>query len=165
MFKIRILAGISMALISLTSAVSLSAQDSKTVPGKTIFGESKKETTKAMKQIVKDLGLKKECAECHVKGDFAKDTPKKEIARQMKLGFVDSLVEKGKTQFELVEDGKTILVMAQLKSEGKDAGIHLSATTPDKKTHSKVVPLPKKGDAITCATCHNGAKHITLVDH
>ena len=159
--KTRMLAGIYLALIFLAFSVPIGAEG-----GKTIFGKNKKETTKAMRQIVKDLGLKKtKCSECHVKGDFAKETPKKAITRKMKLGFVDSLVVKGKSQIEIVDHGKTILVMAQLKLEGKDAGIHLSATTPDKKTHSKILPLPKKDQGISCATCHNGAKHIVLDHH
>ena len=69
--------------------------------GNTLFGENQVETIKAMKKIVKAIGVK-QCTYCHVKRGgkpkFVLETPNKEIARHMKLGFVDSLVSRGRVE-------------------------------------------------------------------
>lgn len=130
--------------------------------GKTIFGENKKETFKAMKGIAKSLGVK--CLHCHVKESgkikYEIDTPHKEIARQMKHNFVDSLGHKLQVELEIPHEGNTIAVLAKYHAQGDSAGIHLKATTPAEKTYQKEVLLPEKGAAITCMTCHNGQVHF-----
>ena len=72
--------------------------------GSTLFGENQVETIKAMKKIVKAIGVK-HCTYCHVKKGgkpkFDLETPNKEIARHMKLEFVDSLIFRGRVELSL----------------------------------------------------------------
>ncbi len=132
--------------------------------GKTIFGENKKATQKAMVKVAKALGVK--CIFCHVKEGgkmkYKEETKHKKIGRYMKLSLVDSLAIKGKISFEIPEDEGKIKVLAVYQTAGDAPGIHLSATTPDNKVHKKTLPLPKEGDPITCMTCHQRHKHILL---
>ena len=47
-------------------------------------------------------------------------------------------------------------------AKGEDAGIHLTATTKNGKSHQKVVALPAEGKSLNCMTCHNGKVHILM---
>ena len=139
--------------------------------GRTLFGENQVETIKAMKRIVKAIGVK-QCTYCHVKRGgkpkFDLETPNKEIARHMKLGFVDSLVSRGKVELSLPQSDSRTGVVAMYVSSGENAGIHLTATTgaalkegeelPEgvvAQSYKGVVALPGDGEGITCMTCHN----------
>ena len=100
--------------------------------GRTLFGENQVETIKAMKRIVKAIGVK-QCTYCHVKRGgkpkFDLETPNKEIARltfRMKLGFVDSLVSRGKVELSLPQSDSRTGVVAMYVSSGENAGIHLA---------------------------------------
>ena len=143
-------------------ASAVSGQD-----GKTIFGENKKATLKAMKLVSKALGVK--CLHCHVKEGgkilYSKDTAEKEIARSMKTVFVDSLVLKGQTQMTFVEKEKKTDITARFIAKGDSAGIHLTAKTADGKVHRKLLPLPPDPNALNCATCHNGKLHFLTHAH
>jgi hypothetical protein len=148
--------------------------------GKTIFGDSRTQTLKAMREIVKAVGVKKQggCLFCHVKEkgkmNFTVDTPHKRVVRTMKASFLDSLAAKGHAEVTIdeEEEGK-IHITADYRSEGEKPGIHLSATVtktvvdlqaggpkPATSTYSAVLPLPEKGAAVTCMTCHNGELHF-----
>ena len=126
--------------------------------GKTIFGENKKTTLKAMKMVSKALGVK--CLHCHVREDgkilYPKDTAEKEIARSMKMVFVDSLFLKRQTLVTLEEDKKKTHITARFVAKGDSAGIHLTAKTADGEVYRKLLPLPTDPKALYCATCHNG---------
>ena len=135
--------------------------------GKTIFGENKKATLKAMKKVAKSLGVK--CLHCHVKEGgkilYPKNTPEKEIARSMKTGFVDSLVHKGRIELTVVEDKKATDLTARYVAKGDSAGIYLAGETADGKMHQKRLPLPPEGQAVNCATCHDGKLHFLTHTH
>lgn len=138
--------------------------------GKTLFGDNQVETIKAMKKIVKAIGVK-QCTYCHVKKGgkpkFDLETPNKEIARHMKQGFVDSLVSQGRVELSLTQSGQKTSVVAVYIPSGQNAGIHLTATTgaalkegesrPDSsaKSYTGIVALPGEGEGISCLTCHN----------
>ena len=170
MLKSKVLLCGFLSLFTAIMATPGQAQD-----GKTIFGENKKETFKAMKGISKSLGVK--CLYCHVKEGgkikYKTDTPHKKLARLMKVSFVDSLVQKGASELEIAEEHHKTIVKAVYQAKGKDAGIHLTATTletpgtieelitnKDGKSHQKVVALPAEGKSLNCMTCHNGKVHI-----
>ena len=133
--------------------------------GKTIFGENKKATFKAMKGIAKSLGVK--CLFCHVKEGgkpkYEVDTPRKELARRMKRSLVDSLLIKGEVQIAIEHEDHKTTVKAVYTAKGDSPGIHLTAVTGG-KTFAKTIPLPEKGpdgtSAINCMTCHNGETHF-----
>ena len=157
MFKRAVfLCGLSI-LLSATIPGPSSAQG-----GKTIFGENKKETVTAMKQIAQSLGVR--CVHCHVKKGgrikYEIDSPEKEIARLMKTSMVDSLAQKGQIEIKLVEEDHETTITAVYRAQGDSAGIHLKALSAAGKTVQHVVPLPDKGAAIQCMTCHNGHLHI-----
>ena len=135
----------AVSIISFTIVLGIApalAQD-----GKTIFGENKKATLKAMKKVAKSLGVK--CLHCHVKEGgkilYPKNTPEKEIARSMKTGFVDSLVHKGQIELQLVEDEKKTDLTARFVAKGDSAGIYLAAKTAEGKVHQKRLSLPPEG--------------------
>ena len=155
----------AVSIISFTIVLGIApalAQD-----GKTIFGENKKATLKAMKKVAKSLGVK--CLHCHVKEGgkilYPKNTPEKEIARSMKTGFVDSLVHKGQIELQLVEDEKKTDLTARFVAKGDSAGIYLAAKTAEGKVHQKRLSLPPEGQAVNCATCHNGKLHFLTHTH
>lgn len=135
--------------------------------GKTIFGENKKATFKAMKANAKALDVK--CVYCHVKEggkmNYKKETKHKKVGRAMKLGMVDSLALKGEIVVEIPEEEGKIEILAVFQAEGDNVGIHLTATMPDKKTHQSTLALPKEGESITCMTCHQGKLHFLTHDH
>lgn len=135
--------------------------------GKTIFGENRKATQKEMVKVTKALGVK--CVFCHVKEGgkmkYEEETKHKKIGRGMKLNLVDSLAIKGKVTVEIPEDEGKLEILAVLQANGDNAGIHLTATTPDKKVHKKTLPLPKEGESITCMTCHQRQLHFLTHDH
>ena len=152
----------SLLLLLATAWNPVSAQS-----GKTMFGDNKKATFKAMKAIAKSLGVK--CLFCHVKESgkpkYEVDTPYKELARKMKTAFVDSLLIKGQVELVIDAEGHKTTVKAVHTATGDTTGIHLTATTADGKAHAVVLPLPPKGGtngttAINCMTCHNGKTHI-----
>ena len=130
--------------------------------GKTIFGENKKETVTAMKQIAQSLGVR--CVHCHVKKGgrikYEIESPNKEIARLMKTSLMDSLAQKGRVEIKLVEEDHEMTITAVYRTQGDSTGIHLKALTAAGKTVQNVAPLPDKGAAIQCMTCHNGHLHI-----
>ena len=144
--------------------------------GKTIFGDTKIETLKAMMGIVKSLGVKKMggCLYCHVKEkgkmDFTIDTPNKNIVRMMKHGFVDSLAAKGKIELSLPHEGKhPTQIVAEYLAGADSPRIHLTAVVTSSssdsekettETFSSDVSLPEKGAGISCMTCHNGSVHF-----
>ena len=144
--------------------------------GRTMFGENQVETIKAMKKIVKAIGVK-QCTYCHIKRGgkpkFDLETPNKKIARHMKLGFVDSLVSQGRVELRLPQSDFRTGVAAVYITSGENAGIHLTATTwavlkegenlPEgvvARSYSGVVALPGDGESITCMTCHNRKLHF-----
>ena len=142
-------------------------QSAQAQEGKTIFGENKKATFKAMKANAKALDVK--CVYCHVKEGgkmkYKKETKHKKVGRAMKLGMVDSLVIKGEITVEIPEEEGKFEILAVLQAKGDNAGIHLTATTPDKKTYKSTLALPKEGESITCRTCHQGKLHFLTHDH
>lgn len=149
----------SLLLLLATAWNPVSAQS-----GKTIFGDNKRSTFKAMKAISKALGVK--CLFCHVKEggkpQYEIDTPYKELTRKMKTAFVDSLLIKGQVELLIDAEGHKTTIKAVHTTTGDTTGIHLTATTADGKAHAVVLPLPPKGgtNAINCMTCHNGKTHI-----
>ena len=179
-------------LLAACLGLALSQPVSGEEDGKTIFADSRKGTLTAMKGIVKDIGVGKKgsCLFCHVKEGgktvFPKDTPNKRIVRRMKLGFMDSLAIKGKVELELTESEHKTLIVAEYRAEGKDAGIHLTATLTEEhgeengqhaggehaeetegaagghepRTFYGKVNLPAEGESITCMTCHEGELHF-----
>ena len=155
------------AVSIISFAIVLGIAPALALDGKTIFGENKKATLKAMKKVAKSLGVK--CLHCHVKEGgkilYPKNTPEKEIARSMKTGFVDSLVHKGQIELQLVEDEKKTDLTAWFVAKGDSAGIYLAAKTAEGKVHQKRLPLPPEGQAVNCATCHNGKLHFLTHTH
>ena len=139
--------------------------------GKTIFGENKKMTFKAMKGIAKSLGVK--CLFCHVKEGgkikYDVDSPQKILARTMKTTFVDSLVIKGEIQIAIEDEDHKTTVKAVHVAAGEAPGIHLTVVNKAGKTFEKTLPLPEKDatgkTAINCMTCHNGKTHFMTDDH
>ena len=144
---------------------------SDTQPGSTIFGENRKATLKAMREIVQALGVRKKggCLFCHVKvggkPQFRLDTPQKEIARQMKTEFIDGLVESGRAEIVLVEEGDTTRVVASYPSQGDSTGIDLVAVAADSSIYQKVVAPIDPDAPLTCATCHAGQAHLFPQKH
>ena len=144
---------------------------SPTTARKTVFGDNQVETIKAMKKIVKAIGVK-QCTYCHIKKGgkpkFDLDTPNKEIALHMKLSFVDSLINNQQVEIDLPQTEFKTKVTALYKTSGENAGIHLKATVGgalregeklpagvEAKTVSAIIPLPETGESISCMTCHN----------
>ena len=155
------------AVFVISFAIVLAIAPAYAQDGKTIFGENKKATLKAMKMVAKSLGVK--CLHCHVKEGgkilYPKNTPEKEIARSMKTAFVDSLVHKRQIELTLVEDEKKTIITARIVAKGDSAGIYLAAKTADDKVYQKRLPLPPEGQAVNCATCHNGKLHFLTHTH
>ena len=163
-------------IASMAVALALFASAAAGQDGKTMFGDTRKETLAAMKLIVKSIGAGKDggCLYCHVKEggkpDFATDTAHKRVTRLMKTGFVDSLRTKGKVTLELQDEehGKTIA--AEYNAGGDNPGIYLSTTvTPvsekdPPKSFEAVIALPAKGEGISCMTCHNKVLHFVTHD-
>ena len=158
-------------------AVALLASTAVAQDGKTIFGDSKIETLKAMKLIVKSIGVGKEggCLYCHVKEggkpNFPVDTQRKQFARLMKTGFVDSLMTKKKVALLLEEEKHKTGIVAEYRAGGEKPGIYLSATLTPTGDEAKptsfeaVIALPEKGQGITCMTCHNKVLHFLTQGH
>ena len=132
-----------LLLVSLAAAGSSAAEE-----GKTIFGGNRRETIQAMKEIVKALGVKN-CQHCHVKQGgrprFDLETPTKKIARQMKLGFVDSLAHAGHVALTIAKEDHETTVTALYRDEGDSAGIELAILVEGEKARTAVVPLPEGG--------------------
>ncbi len=149
-----------------------SAQD-----GKTIFGDTKKETLKAMALIVKSIGVSKQgkCLYCHIKEggkpNFPADTQRKQFARLMKTGFVDSLAIKKEVALVIDEEEHETSIVAEYKVGGEKPGIYLSATVSPKdaktppKSFETVLALPAKGETVSCMTCHNKVLHFMTHSH
>jgi len=139
--------------------------------GKTIFGEDKKMTFKAMKGIAKSLGVK--CLFCHIKEGgkikYEADSPHKTLARKMKTTFVDSLLIKGEIQIAIEDEGHKTTLKAVYAAAGEAPGIHLTAVDKAGKTFQKTLPLPEKDAAgktiLNCMTCHGGKTHFLTDDH
>ena len=118
-------AGLAGLLISSVVTLPTSAADDD---GATIWGPDYPSTVKAMKQVVRALGVKS-CLYCHVKSqgkvDYEAETEHKQVARLMKLTFVDSLVARGSAEMLLTEEDESLLISARYQSEGDDPGIFL----------------------------------------
>ena len=159
---------LSLILLAAISASALAFPASAQAPpkkkGQTIFGENRKATMKAMRNISKAIGEK--CTYCHVKEGgkvvYKKETPNKEAARQMKLTFIDSLVAKKVVEVSFPHHDKTMLVRAQYTAKGDGAGILLSAQEGDGPLREGSVALPPEGETLSCKTCHNGKVHILM---
>ncbi len=157
-------AGLAGLLISSVVTLPTSAADDD---GATIWGPDYPSTVKAMKQVVRALGVKS-CLYCHVKSqgkvDYEAETEHKQVARLMKLTFVDSLVARGSAEMLLTEEDESLLISARYQSEGDDPGIFLTVVeqTGDgvpAKTLKGRVDLPGNGQ-MNCATCHAGSVHF-----
>ena len=159
---------VTVSVTTMAVTVPVAAQD-----GKTIFGDSRQQTLKAMRQMVKSIGVKNKggCLFCHVKEkgkmNFVVDTPHKQITRQMKISLIDSLTSKGRAEVTITEEGENLLITADYRRDGEMPGIHLQATLTTQgakesppQSFSTVVPFPEKGGAISCMPCHNGSKHF-----
>ena len=159
---------LSLILLAAITASALpfpaSAQAPPKKKGQTIFGENRKATMKAMRNISKAIGEK--CTYCHVKEGgkvvYKKDTPNKEVARQMKLAVVDSLVAKNFVEFSFPHHGKTMVVRAEYAGQGDGADILLSSQHGDHPRREGSVAPPPDGEALSCKTCHNGKVHILM---
>lgn len=151
------------ALIALLMATQTEAQE-----GRTIWGDDYASTVKAMKDVAKALGVKS-CLHCHVKEGgkiaYEVETPNKQIARQMKAAFVDSLASRGQAQIELSSSERKTRISAVYTAKGKDAGIQLTVTLPpsaaeaEPRSFQTRVELPKEG-GLHCETCHAGKLHF-----
>ena len=158
--------GLACLLIWSVVALPTSAADEDSG---TIWGPDYASTVKAMKQVVRALGVKS-CLYCHVKSegrvDFEAETEHKEIARRMKFTFVDSLVALGGGEMMLTEGNESVLISARYQSEGDDPGIHLTLLEqtgegePGRTVQGRV-DLPEDGQ-INCATCHAGSVHFLV---
>lgn len=136
--------------------------------GRTIWGDDYNSTVRAMKTVMRAIGVKS-CLHCHVKEGgsvaYEAETPNKAVARQMKMAFVDSLAARGRGEVDLSAAEAGRRVTALYKGSGADAGIELVVYMPPEKaggtprTHSARVALPVSG-ALECATCHNGSLHF-----
>ena len=163
---------ISNLVASATLSLALFAAVVAAQDGKTIFGDSKKETLKAMALMVKSIGVDDQgkCFYCHIKEDgkpkFPADTQHKQFARLMKTSFVDSLVAKQKVSLEINDEGHKTNIIAEYKAGPEKPGIYLSATVAavgaagKPKTFETVLPLPKNGEQVSCMTCHNQVLHF-----
>lgn len=136
--------------------------------GRTIWGDDYNSTVKAMKTVMRAIGVKS-CLHCHVKEGgsvaYEAETPNKAAARQMKTAFVDSLAARGRGEVDLSAAEAGRRVTAVYKGLGADAGIDLVVhMAPEKaggapRTYSARVALPVTG-VLECATCHNGSLHF-----
>ena len=135
--------------------------------GATIWGPDYPSTVKAMKQVVRALGVKS-CLYCHVKSrgkvDYEAETEHKQVARLMKLAFVDSLVEQGSGQMTFAEGDESLEISARYQPDGDQAGIYLAVVEqggegePVRRIEGRV-DLPENG-RMNCATCHAGNVHF-----
>lgn len=158
--------GVGCLLICSVVALPTSAADEDRG---TIWGPDYPSTVKAMKQVVRALGVKS-CLYCHVKSggrvDFEAETGHKEIARLMKFTFVDSLVALGGGEMVLTEGDESVRISARYESGGDDPGIHLTLVEQTgegepARTVEGRVDLPEDGQ-INCATCHAGRVHFLV---
>ena len=157
-------AGLAGVLFCAVVALPTSAADGD---GATIWGPDYPSTVKAMKQVVRALGVKS-CLYCHVKSqgevDYEAETEHKQVARLMKFAFVDSLVEQGSGQMTFTEGDESLEISARYQSDGEDAGIYLTVLEqtgdgePAKRLEGRVA-LPENGQ-MNCATCHAGSVHF-----
>ncbi len=155
--------GLAGPLICSIVALPTSAEED----GATIWGPDRASTVKAMKQVVRGLGLRS-CLYCHVKSegrvDYEAETEHKEVARIMKRAFVDSLVARGGGELVLKEEGKTLRISARHEPRGEDTGIYITmveetAGGEPGRTVEGRVDLPGSGQ-LNCATCHAGSVHF-----
>ena len=151
------------ALFCSVVALPTSAADGD---GATIWGPDYPSTVKAMKQVVRALGVKS-CLYCHVKSggkvDYEAETEHKHVARLMKFAFVDSLVEQGSGQMTFAEGDEKLEISARYQPDGEEAGIYLTVEQagdgkPVKRLEGRA-PLPGNGQ-MNCATCHAGSVHF-----
>lgn len=135
--------------------------------GATIWGPDHASTVKAMKQVVRALGVKS-CLYCHVKSegrvDYEAETAHKQAARIMKLAFVDSLLARGGGELVLKEEDEKLRISARYEPRGEDAGIYITmveetAGGESGRTVEGRIDLPGSGQ-LTCATCHAGNVHF-----
>lgn len=151
-----------------TWVLSAGARPCAADDGGTMWGDDYNATVRAMKKVTRAIGVKT-CLHCHVKTggsvDYEVDTPHKQIARQMKIAFVDSLVANGGGEVTLVEDGRTRVIRTIYRPKGEDAGIDIVVTQPAAKKGGEPsswqtrLNLPEDG-LVDCATCHNGKLHF-----
>ncbi|NKB71536.1 MAG: hypothetical protein GKR89_31065 [Candidatus Latescibacteria bacterium] len=119
-----------------------------------------------MRSMVEALGVRKKggCLFCHVKvgnkPQFRLDTPQKDIVRQMKTDFIDSLAVKGQAEILLVEEGDTTQVLAFMQNRGNTTRISLRAIAADSSTYETFVALANPDAPLTCTTCHAGQTHL-----
>lgn len=155
--------GLAGLLVCAIVALPTSAEED----GATIWGPDRASTVKAMKQVVRALGVRS-CLYCHVKSegrvDYEAETEHKEIARIMKRAFVDSLVTRGGGELVLKEEHETLRISARYEPQGEDAGIYITMVEetaggkPGRAVEGRV-DLPGSGQ-LTCATCHAGSVHF-----
>ena len=135
--------------------------------GATIWGPDYPSTVKAMKQVVRALGVKS-CLYCHVKSrgkvDYEAETEHKQVARLMKFAFVDSLLHQGSGRMTFSGEDASLEISARYQSDGEGAGIYLTVVEqagegmPVKRIEGRV-GLPENGQ-MSCATCHAGSVHF-----
>ena len=156
--------GLAGALVFSVVVLPTSAADND---GATIWGPDYPSTVKAMKQVVRALGVKS-CLYCHVKSrgkvDYEAETEHKQVARLMKFAFVDSLVERGSGRMTFTEEDESLEISARYQPDGEEAGIYLTVVEQagegePVKTIQGRVALPENGQ-MNCATCHAGSVHF-----
>jgi hypothetical protein len=159
-------AGLAGVLIWVAAALPNPAAAAE---GATIWGDDYRSTVRAMKVVMRSLGLKS-CLHCHVKAggkmDYEAETANKDIARLMKSTFVDSLVAKGQGEVLLEEEGHSNLVSARFVPGGKETAPAIlltvvRSTTADSssKTFEGRIELEPEAQ-MSCATCHGGTLHF-----
>lgn len=136
--------------------------------GRTIWGEDYASTVRAMKGVMRAIGVKS-CLHCHVKEGgsvvYQTETENKAIARQMKAAFVDSLAARGQGEVDLSATASARRISAVYKATGDDVGILLTVLrAPEQpggppQSYSARVEIPKDGP-LECGTCHSGNLHF-----
>ncbi|MEW6750922.1 MAG: hypothetical protein AB1505_08085 [Candidatus Latescibacterota bacterium] len=137
-------------LVGAASTRSVAEED-----GQTLFGEDRKATLRAMRNIAKALGVS--CPYCHAKegGEmlYERDTPQKALARRMYFAFLDTLPTEGEASLTIQRDEGPVRLEAALQGTGSGASIVVTARAAG-ETFSARLPAPPSGESITCVSCH-----------
>ena len=157
---------LAAALSGLVCAGPVASQEAAAgqKPPHTVFGKDKRTTQRAMKAISKALGVK--CTYCHLregnKINYGADTPRKEVARAMKRGFVDLLASANDTTLTYLIEDRPVHLRAVYRITDDGAFIDLSAVEGERTVARKRIDASSAGPGLQCETCHVGSTAVLV---
>lgn len=159
---------ICLLLLPQSSVLHVLAEESSKPVDKphSLFGQTKRETNRAMKSITKALRV--ECTYCHLrtgrKVDYRAETLNKATTRAMKRAFVDGLSEGGDTLVAYARQGRTVRISASYNERDGRREILLHKIEDGQSTDEMRIDVSGNDSGVKCATCHSGKVHLFKPD-